>query len=368
MTRAADPTALADQFRSFARQASPRSPLYGRLAEVAADDEAILGILDETPTGQPRPVMLLAAVHFLLLGERDDPLAAYYPNLAGPIRGGVRGGVRAGDPASAFRTFCERRQGDLRAIVSSRTMQTNEVGRCTYLLLGMGVVADEVGALAHVDVGASAGLNLLLDRYHYRYRSGDRATEVGPPGPVRLTCGTRRDPPVPRRLPRVAARRGLDRSPIDVRDPDQARWLEASVWPDQRDRLANLAAAIELVRSERPEVVAGDAVDDVAAVVESVAGHGHPVVTNSVVLQYLSEDRRREYVARLDDIGRRGDLSWVYAEAPGLTEGLPTPHAPSDATNPGLTALVLARWRDGVRRVERLATCHGHGFWVHWQR
>ena len=41
--------------------------------------------------------------------------------------------------------------------------------RCSALL------ADEVGPLGHLDVGASGGLNLLLDQYEYRY--GDKPSD-----------------------------------------------------------------------------------------------------------------------------------------------------------------------------------------------
>ena len=41
-----------------------------------------------------------------------------------------------------------------------------------YWLLALAELDDEVGPLAWLDVGASGGLNLRLDRYHYRYEPG----------------------------------------------------------------------------------------------------------------------------------------------------------------------------------------------------
>ena len=122
-------------------------------------------------------------------------------------------------------------------LLRHRRTQTNEVGRCAILLP---VLARLQGPLALVEVGASAGLCLLLDRYRYRY--GDRS--VGDASaPVLLDCEVSGPVPVPKRVPEVAWRRGIDVARIDVTDDDDVRWLEACVWPDQTERIARLLAA-----------------------------------------------------------------------------------------------------------------------------
>ena len=32
-----------------------------------------------------------------------------------------------------------------------------------------------------------------------------------------------------------------------------------------------------------------------------------------------------------------------------------------------ITVLSVVRWRNGQREVQRLATCHPHGYWMHWE-
>ncbi len=108
---------------------------------------------------------------------------------------------------------------------------------------------------------------------------------------------------------------------------------------------------------------AGDAVDDLAATIALVAGHGHPVVLNTWVLNYLSDQQRHAYVAELDRLGASSDLSWIFAEMPSLVSGLPVPDDPDRAYR---TVVTLVRWRDGVRRVDHLADAHPHGSWMHW--
>ena len=344
---------LAERFRSFAETSATRAPLYRTLALAVADDPEVCSLLRVASDEQAIPVLLFAAVHHELLRTSEPGLARFYPNL--------HDGPAEGDAFAAFREFAMRHADAVRATIATRHTQTNEVGRCALFLPALALLETEVGPLSLVDVGASAGLNLLLDRFHYRYEPGGA---VGPASTVHLTCSTRGPVPVPDALPRVAAAVGIDAFPIDLDDDDALRWLEACVWPDQIDRFERLVAAIDLARRVRPLVRRGDAVDALAATVVEAAASGHPTVTNSWVLNYLTPEARQRYVAALDELGGRFDLSWVLAESPAQTTGLPVP-----TTDPAeeLTVLSMVRWRSGRREVTRLATCHPHGYWMHWE-
>lgn len=350
----ADLDQLAARFRDFARTAAARAPLYGRLSEGIADSPDLVRLLHAAPEQQQLPVLLFAAVHHLVLAADEGlTLRRWYPNLAPE--------PATGDPFPAFRSFCAERRDDLEQLVAARSTQTNEVGRCAQFLPALGLLADEVGPLAHVDVGTSAGLNLLLDRFQYRYSPGGL---VGADSSVVLECATRGNPPLPAVLPTVTRSIGLDVAPIDVTDDDEVRWLEACVWPDQAERFDRLVAAIELARQRPPDVRRGDAVTALPAVVAEAAEHGHPVVTNSWVLNYLTGAQRTAYVGTLDNLGASRDLSWLIAESPAQTPELPVP-----TTSPAedITVLSMVTWRSGRRTVRRLATTHPHGFWLHWE-
>ena len=347
-----DITELQLRFHHFGQTTAARAPLYSRLSAAIAKDAAVVGLLSAAPEQQQIPVLLFAAVHSLLLAGDGPQLAAHYPNLAAtPL---------TTDPYPAFRSFVEEHEPDLRDLLSRKSTQTNEVGRCASFLPALGLVADECGPLAMVDVGTSGGLNLLLDRYSYEYLPGG---EVGTASDVHLRCATRGDVPIPASIPPIAVSIGIDRDPVDVTDEDAARWLEACVWPDQLDRFERLVAAIAIARSDPPDVRVGDAIDDLASTIDEAGSLGHPVVTNSWVLNYLSSEQRTKYVAVLDEVGAARDLSWVIAESPAETPELPV--ASSDADR-HLTVLSLVTWRSGRRVARRLATTHPHGFWLHW--
>ena len=348
----ADVDELAERFRAGGSDSSSRSAFYGHLNRQIADDPAVVDLLTSAPEHQQLPVLLLAAVHSIVLAEPDLELAQWYPTTATtPLDT---------DPYPVFRRLCAERSDEIRSIVSTRSVQTNEVGRSALFVPPLGEIEREVGPLALVDVGTSAGLNLQLDRFRYRYDPGG---SLGPDSPVVLETGTRGPVPVPARVPSIAARVGLDRNPIVVSDPAEARWLMACVWPDQPDRFERLRGAISLANTDPPHLVQGDAVADVASTIDGIATSGHPVVLNSWVLNYLDRDAREAYVAELDRVGATRDLTWVFAESPGLAPGLPFPDT---VAGEHTTALVSARWRAGHRSVDLHGLAHPHGYWLHW--
>lgn len=341
-------------FADFATSTATRAPLYTRMSEGLALDPELAGLLLHSPVHQRQPVLFFASVHALLLaadrtGGVDGDLAAHYPNLT-PA-------PELGDPAPALRAFCVAHHDELVELLATRSTQTNEIGRCALLLPVLGLLYEEVGPLAHLDVGTSAGLNLLLDRYHYTYEPGG---PVGDPSPVELVCGTRGSVPIPTSIPVIAERMGLDRAPVDIHDPDRRRWLEACVWPDQTDRFERLHAALEMALSADADIRTGDAVTDTAGLAAGMTAH--PVVTNTWVLNYLSGAQRTAYLAALDELGAQRDASWVFAESGALVPELPV----ADPTR-SATELVLVRWRGGRRHVTHIGVAHPHGYWLHWE-
>jgi hypothetical protein len=351
----ADVAACQQAFRNFAQHSGHAAPLYGVLANGVAADTELAALLLLAPPEQRQPVLLFASVHWLVLHDRQAPLARHYPNLH-------LGEPPQSDAVADFRAFCRERHDALAELLATRRTQTNEIGRTALFIPAFGVLEREYGPLGHVDVGASAGLNLLSPWFDVHYQPGG-VLSAG--SVVVVRCDTRGNPPIPARHPTIATAVGLDAAPVDVSDPAQALWLEACVWPDQVERFDRLAAAIAIANRVGVEVRTGDAADDVGALVAEVAALAHPVVTTSWVLNYLSSEHRARFVAALDAVGSARDVSWVYAEHPAMCPELPgVPERDRGGDEP--TAVVLVRWRDGRRRATHLADAHPHGRWLHW--
>lgn len=335
----------------------PSSDLYATLARIVASDDQILELVLEAPPHGHDPNMLLAAVHYLVLSGMDHPLAATY-----------REGAAFDTVGPAFRDVCLTRRDDLLSLMAAHHIQTNECGRCPPVALGLAEAALQLGEpLSLVDAGASAGLNLLLDRYRLDYTGRGSlgpadspvvvATEVRGEGALRL----------PGEFPGISARLGLDRSPVDLQDEESVRWLLACVWPDS-GRLPRTAAAIELARAAPPPVMAGDMVDDLPRAVEQVAD-GPVAVVTSWSYSYLSQEDRLGFVEALGRIGRERPVAWVCLDSSGVSELFAVPEGRADpAELPNLLGLALWGRDDaaGPPRGRTLALVHPHGRWIEW--
>ena len=104
--------------------------------------------------------------------------------------------------------------------------------------------------LALIEVGASAGLTLLFDRYSYDY-AGHQIAGQDPQAPT-LRCMPRGPVPLPDRLPAITWRAGLDLSPLDVTSDDDVRWLLCLVCPAKAT-----ASSGSPPRSPQPAVTLG---------------------------------------------------------------------------------------------------------------
>jgi hypothetical protein len=202
--------------------------------------------------------------------------------------------------------------------------QTNEPARSAMLLGGFLTVAAAIRLpLAVLEVGASAGLNLVFDRYRYDF--GDwRWGADGAVPTIAATWAGQRPPDVPLV---VIERRGCDSNPLDLRDDAARRRLRSYVWPDQKDRLRRLDAAIAAALSVDPPVVdRADAADWLPSRLDEPRPGRVTVVMHSIVWQYLTEDGRARITAA---IARRGaateagapPLAWLRLEPePGGAE------------------------------------------------
>ena len=321
---------------------------------------------------QRRPNLLLAAVHFLLLHGTAHPLADHYDTVHS-FTGGGDG--PPGDLVADFKDFVMVNRAELLALIAERSTQTNEVGRCTALLPALATIAAghrDGRPLWLLDLGTSAGLNLLFDSYAYTYRQqSDGATlDAGRSGAlVHLDCDVRgelRDLPA-LDLPPIAGRTGIDALPIDPTSEDGADWLLACLWPDNLPRFDRLRGALATARltPDPPTVYRGDIVETLPGVVEDIAPDGPLVVFHSWVAAYLSPERQTQLVETVQALARTRLVHYLYAEAPVEAPGLPTPPSPSPSSTSHLVTALVHLAPDGSPAV-RLADMHHHGKWLHW--
>ena len=231
------------------------SRAYEKLSEAVARNRDLLGLARRCRVGQPIPNLFFAAVKRTLASFPGSELDEHY-------RRAGAGGAPMPHLGTAFAEFALAQGDRILRYLEKRMVQTNEVGRCAYLMPGfLTVAAENPGRpLALLDVGASAGLNLNWDQYRYRYSSGD---EFGPASSgVVIECdATDGLPSLPKTFPRVSFRVGIDLAPVDLGDDEEFRWMQALVWPEHTDRAALLSVAREVWLRSQPRVLPGDAVE-----------------------------------------------------------------------------------------------------------
>ncbi|WP_378944332.1 DUF2332 domain-containing protein [Paracoccus sp. R86501] len=280
--------------------------------------------------GDPRsradsvPLRLCGALHALVLTGADARLAQTYANR---------------DVPDDLLIDALQRHADHILHWLASPPQTNEVARAAPLIAAARFLGELAPQNIHLrELGASAGLNLNFDRYHF--------------GPcddgVALTPDWQGDMPDGRFD--IVSRRGVDLNPLDP-DRDGLR-LMAYCWADQTARLARLRAALELAMTDPPHVERGDAgewlTDQLWTPVE-----GTLLVFHTIAAQYFPPATGAACAAALTMAGANA------------TPDRPIAHLQMEADGGEGAGLTLTLW-DGQRRDWSLGRADFHGRWVRW--
>jgi hypothetical protein len=279
---------------------------------------------------------LCAGLHFLVREGKAPGLAALYPPAPLPGKAALWAAVAPllDDPR-------------LEAWLDSAP-QTNEVGRSAVLMSGLLAVAARFGQPMRLyELGASAGLNLLLDHYGYDLggvAAGERDSSV-------FLQPEWEGPPPPGAKVTIVGRAGADLNP--ARLPQDAGRLPAYLWPDQPDRLVRLEAALAIAADHPPRVEKADAAEWIEAVLAIAPEPGVTrVVMHSVAFQYFGAEAQARVARHIEAVGSAADaaapLAWLrFEKEPDLDR----------------YALRLRTWPGGE---DLLAWTHPHGSRIAW--
>jgi len=289
---------LSDRMRTHAGEADH---LYGHLMRAMADDWDAGGPVREicsgwkdAPQGAVVQLRLLGGLFRLVLTNRARDLVAYYPCLGGNA-----------PPAEAWphvRPVLADNVAELRRALDIAP-QTNETGRSTALIVGLFDVVRRTGVsrVRLLEPGASAGLNLLVDKFRFVnptwvYGPDDSALQL-----VDGVVG--RVVPAPFA---IVERRGCDLAPVDAATAEGQLTLRSFVWPFHVGRHERLTQALEIARLD-PLVVdragAGEWLEDQLS--SAVADDVLTVIWQSITQQYWPPQE----IVRVDEAVARAALS-----------------------------------------------------------
>ncbi|MEO9468609.1 DUF2332 domain-containing protein [Parasphingorhabdus sp.] len=325
------------------------APVTGRVVE------AIIGAIDETTTlggrilgweGNPLadalPLRVAGGFHALHLAGQHSELSAIYN----------------GDPSAARRAeqivaqTIARDEAQLLPWLESPP-QTNEAGRSSSYIAGLLwlTAAGMPSRYEILEIGSSAGLNLMIDRYHYEL-SG---VSVGAENAALSFEPEWEGPPPPDARFAFDSIRGCDIAPVDLADPTQARRLTAYIWPEHTIRFDRMKKGIALVEQKPPQLEAANADDWMLEQLSRPQQSGVTrILVHSIVWQYIPKAGRERISQAMEEAGKRATaerpLAWLSLEANRETYR---------------HELIARRWPDGGQPV-KLGEAHAHGAWIKW--
>lgn len=365
---------LAGRFRQQEEFTAGYSPLYARLfglvagwleSPVAAEDPLVSWLIDAGHNRRSLDVTLLLAAGLhrdVLAGEEAAvDLAQYFPTV---------GGERSlDDPGfeGALREAILSRWSRLKSFIQEATVQTNETGRGLCWLLPVLLAGWERVHL--VDLGASAGLNLLAGRRAYRLveaGTGNHLLDIGRGQPVQFVTECRGNlAPLKnyraRTLPQIVGRTGCDLAPFPLSSREDELTLTSFVWGDQVARVQRLREGIEafhqVEESDAPvKLHQVDLPDELNRFLQQQmpAEPDAPVVLYNTWMTSYLHDKGQSMMYHVDQWAawQKRPVLWLQWEPP------------QDGSQPpenGWCAWTADLWQTGQHHHWRLGWAHPHG-------
>lgn len=324
--------------------------LYSSLCDIILRSDKLLTLADMVPLDQPFANIVLGSIHFLLLKGYKSDLSEYYATVTyntRPVDSRLEVAVLG---------FVDEYWEKLVELCKSKKVQTNEIGRCSFLLPGLNFLADVVDQpIILLELGTSAGLLLNYDSYAIRYSTiGNVAGNQN--SLVLIECEVRGDnnPPV-MSIPKINRKIGIDLEPLKCSDSDDALWLQALVWPKNLKRFERLRGALEICRENQScfELVKGDGFEDITNYLDEYTDDNSVIcIYHSFAINQITKEAREEYYNKLKAYSVVNKM--ILYELRILWKD-----------NDG-TELVLQEITEGTVKTHRLADVHHHGKWIEW--
>ncbi|WLD91710.1 DUF2332 domain-containing protein [Alkalihalobacillus sp. AL-G] len=333
---------LSERFNNFAViECKGSSPLYEALSLQIAIDTDMLRLSSYASEGQPVPNLFLGAVHYLLHKDKNHPLHEFYPSLVNEPK-------KPEGAFTEFKDFCEHNRKEIIQILQNKSVQTNEVRRCAYLYPVFCHIYKKIGTpLSLIEIGTSAGLQLMWDQYSYSY--GDDKVYGNKDSFLHLTASLREGttPQMLTNSPPVHSRLGLDLNIVDLNHEEEYLWLKALIWPEHKERLEIFQKAAVQIQHTPPTLVEGDGVELLTKYAEEVSSDSTICIFHTHVANQFPDRLKQKLFNQVKEIGEKRDIFHIY-------------------NNMRDRKLHLDYYIKGNEQNEVIGDTDGHGRWFDW--
>lgn len=335
---------LSDRFLLFAeRECVGSSELYEYLSIQISKDQELLELAGHSTPGQPVPNLFLGAIHFLLQKKPQHELAQYYPSLSSRPKS-------YHDVFPAFKNFCQVHRDEIIGIIQTKIVQTNEVRRSAYLYPVFSQIYNETSKpLALIEIGTSAGLQLLWDQYCYSYGSdklyGFQHSDLHIKTEVRGSI----IPFLLKQSPPVSHRFGLDLHINDLSNQEDSLWLQSLIWPEHHERRELFQSATKILteRKDSIHLLEGDGVALLPKVTQKIPKESIICVFHTHVANQFPNELKNKLLEQIRKIGHDRDIFHIY-------------------NNIQDRFLHMDAILNQVERNQTIAETDGHGRWFKW--
>lgn len=337
-----DNEALSKTFLNFAeKECKGSSLLYEYLSIKVSRDAEILTICKNAGVGQPIPNLLFGAVHYLLLKGREHPLKEFYPSIVSnpkPYR----------DSFKFFRDFCFDYRKEIESILKTRLVQTNEVRRCAYLYPTFCTIYEQVKKpLALIEIGTSAGLQLLWDKYSYSYEQNDLYGNMDSKLNITAEIRGENTPILHLMPPPVSTRIGIDLNIIDLNNEDDKLWLKSLIWTEHKERLFMFEEAARYIKEAPVRLFDGDGISLLPEFVDDISKDSVICIFHTHVANQMPLEKKKQLLQTVEEVGKNRDVFHIY-------------------NNIQDRYLHLDYYLDGIESKNTIAETEGHGKWFEW--
>ena len=361
---------LIDIFRRQSHFTASYSHLYQCLFATVADwletepnDKVVQWLVEASSERSPleTSLLLMAGMHreVLLNSPGTEELRSYYPSV-----GGTKPYTDKELP-HIFRQTVERKMDNLTSTLQNDTVQTNETGRGLIWLFP--TILTRWSSIHLVDLGASAGLNLVADQRRFtlldQSRNDSLSLGLAESPQFYVMCelnvphfGKNKMDPV---IPSIISRSGCDLKPFSLKTESDRATLESFIWADQVERLNRLDEGIEAFKMIATQMAITIwpvfLPDGLPKFLDSLPlkEEGPVVIYNTYMSSYL-RDHGNDMRVHIGNwaLEQKRPVLWVQAEPP---------HGRMEATTHGdhWCAWTIDLWEP------KKGHCHWHIAWVH---